>query len=132
MDARTFGSWRSCGVGRIRSVTTGDARVERRPTHVTTDGRPPFRVDDARARGKTMANPFTHSVASPAPIVGARPSVTELAVERVLDKRYKIVAPIGAGGSSQVYLAQDTALNREVALQGLAAAAAADPQRRNM
>jgi tRNA A-37 threonylcarbamoyl transferase component Bud32 len=79
-----------------------------------------------------MANPFTHSVASPAAIVGARPSVTELAVERVLDKRYKIVAPIGAGGSSQVYLAQDTALNREVAIKVLDPAAAADANLRKM
>ena len=44
-------------------------------------------------------------------IVAARQMIHELAMERVLDKRYKIVAPIGAGGSSQVYLAQDTALN---------------------
>ena len=79
-----------------------------------------------------MANPFIHSVAKPAAIVGARPPVTELAVERVLDKRYKIVAPIGAGGSSQVYLAQDTALNREVAIKVLDPVAASDANLRRM
>jgi len=65
-------------------------------------------------------------------IVGARLPVKELAMERVLDKRYKIVAPIGAGGSSQVYLANDTALNREVAIKILDAAAAADGTLRKM
>lgn len=80
-----------------------------------------------------MGNPFSQSVAQGGHgIVAARPPVTELAVERVLDKRYKIVAPIGAGGSSQVYLAQDTALNREVAIKVLDAAAAADPTLRRM
>lgn len=80
-----------------------------------------------------MGNPFSQSVAQGSHgIVAARPPVTELAVERVLDKRYKIVAPIGAGGSSQVYLAQDTALNREVAIKVLDAAAAADPTLRKM
>ncbi|HEY6957752.1 MAG TPA: protein kinase [Candidatus Limnocylindria bacterium] len=53
-------------------------------------------------------------------------------MERVLDKRYKILSPIGAGGSSQVYLAQDTALKREVAIKVLDAEAAADPQTRKM
>lgn len=80
-----------------------------------------------------MGNPFSQSVAQGGHgIVAARPPVTELAVERVLDKRYKIVAPIGTGGSSQVYLAQDTALNREVAIKVLDAAAAADPTLRRM
>lgn len=80
-----------------------------------------------------MANPFAHTVSHGSHgIVAARQPVTELAVERVLDKRYKIVSPIGAGGSSQVYLAQDTVLNREVAIKVLDAAAAADPVLRKM
>ncbi len=80
-----------------------------------------------------MSNPFAHTVAPRAGgIVGARPPMTELAVERVLDKRYKIVAPIGAGGSSQVYLANDTALNREVAIKVLDPSAAADQSLRKM
>ncbi len=73
-----------------------------------------------------MGNPLTQAFAPrPNAIVGAR-AQTELVVERVLDNRYKIVAPIGAGGSSQVYLAHDSALNREVAIKQLDAAAAAD------
>jgi tRNA A-37 threonylcarbamoyl transferase component Bud32 len=80
-----------------------------------------------------MGNPFSQAAARGGhAIVGARLPVTELAVERVLDKRYKILAPIGAGGSSQVYLAQDTVLNREVAIKVLDAAAAADPVLRKM
>jgi hypothetical protein len=47
-------------------------------------------------------------------------------LERVLDKRYRIGSPLGAGGSSQVYLAQDTVLNREVAIKVLDPAGAAD------
>src|SRR5713226_9804071 len=73
-----------------------------------------------------MGNPVTQAFAPRSnAIVGAR-AQTELVVERVLDNRYKIVAPIGAGGSSQVYLAHDSALNREVAIKQLDAAAAAD------
>ena len=51
-------------------------------------------------------------------------------MERVLDKRYRIGSPLGAGGSSQVYLAQDTALNREVAIKVLDPVGAADPNLR--
>ncbi|MGH2492639.1 MAG: serine/threonine-protein kinase [Candidatus Limnocylindria bacterium] len=49
-----------------------------------------------------------------------------------MDKRYQISQPIGAGGSSQVYLAKDTALNREVAIKVLDTAAAADGNLRRM
>ena len=80
-----------------------------------------------------MADPLAHTASRGSHgIVAARQSVIELAVERVLDKRYKIVSPIGVGGSSQVYLAQDTVLNREVAIKVLDAAAAADPVLRKM
>ena len=51
---------------------------------------------------------------------------TELAVDRILDQRYRILEPIGAGGTSQVYLAQDTALGREVAIKVLDPQASAD------
>lgn len=79
-----------------------------------------------------MANPlsevFEHR---PRAIVGTsgaeRPRrATELGVDRVLDQRYRIIEPIGTGGSSQVYLAQDTALGREVAVKVLDPQAAAD------
>jgi tRNA A-37 threonylcarbamoyl transferase component Bud32 len=80
-----------------------------------------------------MGNPFSHTITNRGSgIVAARPLMTELAVERVLDKRYKIVTPIGAGGSSQVYLAQDLALKREVAIKVLDAAAAANAELRKM
>src|SRR2546422_1596155 len=65
-------------------------------------------------------------------IVGAPRRGTELGLERVLQSRYRIVEPIGTRGSSQVYLAQDTALNREVAIKVLDPAAAADGKTRGM
>ena len=101
---------------------------------VTRDGHMAFRPSDdgAGGQGRRMGNPFAQSVPTRAATVGGRPAVLELAVERVLDKRYKIVTPIGAGGSSQVYLAQDTVLNREVAIKVLDAAAAADANLRRM
>ena len=53
-------------------------------------------------------------------------------MERVLEGRYKIEEPLGVGGSSQVYLARDQALNRDVALKVLDPAAAADGNTRRM
>lgn len=53
-------------------------------------------------------------------------------MERVLEGRYKIEEPLGVGGSSQVYLARDQALNRDVALKVLDPAAAADGETRRM
>src|SRR5581483_3029559 len=120
--------------GGIQPVANPRWRRGGRARRVTAVAGPALSAgDEAGARGRRMGNPFTQAVARRSgAIVGARPPVTELAVERVLDKRYKIVAPIGAGGSSQVYLAQDTALNREVAIKVLDAAAAADPTLRKM
>ena len=78
-----------------------------------------------------MANPLLNVFDRKAgAIVGAGTQLsrrgTELAVDRILDQRYRILEPIGAGGSSQVYLAQDTALGREVAVKVLDPQAAAD------
>jgi tRNA A-37 threonylcarbamoyl transferase component Bud32 len=53
-------------------------------------------------------------------------------MERVLQGRYKIEEPLGVGGSSQVYLARDQALNRDVALKVLDPAAAADDTLRKL
>ena len=53
-------------------------------------------------------------------------------MERVLEGRYKIEEPLGVGGSSQVYLARDQALNRDVALKVLDPEAAADGNLRRM
>ncbi len=50
----------------------------------------------------------------------------ELAVDRVLDQRYRIVEPIGVGGSSQVYRAFDESLRRDVAVKVLDPQAASD------
>jgi serine/threonine-protein kinase len=38
-------------------------------------------------------------------------------VGRVLAGRYRLLAPIGAGASAQVYLAEDTRLKRRVAVK---------------
>jgi serine/threonine-protein kinase len=47
-------------------------------------------------------------------------------VGRVLDGRYRVVAPIGTGASAAVYLADDTVLRRRVAVKILHAALAGD------
>ena len=79
-----------------------------------------------------MANPlidaFDRRTGAIVGMLGADGSrrVTELGVDRILEQRYRILEPIGAGGSSQVYLAQDTALGREVAVKVLDPHAAAD------
>jgi tRNA A-37 threonylcarbamoyl transferase component Bud32 len=85
-----------------------------------------------------MANPLTDVFdRRTGTIVGTQGAdrsrrVTELGVDRVLDQRYRILEPIGAGGSSQVYLAQDTALGREVAVKVLDPHAAADATLRKL
>src|SRR6184192_160451 len=80
-----------------------------------------------------MSNPLTHvATRSVGVIVGAPARATELGMERVLQGRYKIEEPLGVGGSSQVYLARDQALNRDVALKVLDPEAAADGNLRRM
>jgi len=80
-----------------------------------------------------MSNPLTHvATRSAGVIVGPPARATELGMERVLQGRYKIEEPLGVGGSSQVYLARDQALNRDVALKVLDPAAAADGNLRRM
>src|SRR2546423_9484909 len=85
-----------------------------------------------------MGNPLVNAFdRSPRAIVGTAGvdimrRGTELAVDRILDQRYRILEPIGAGGSSQVYLAQDTALGREVAVKVLDPHAAADSTLRKL
>ncbi len=48
-------------------------------------------------------------------------------VGRVLGSRYRLVAPVGAGASAQVYLADDVQLRRQVAVKLLHPALANDP-----
>jgi len=50
----------------------------------------------------------------------------ELAVDRVLDQRYRVLEPLGVGGSAQVYLARDESLHRDVAVKVLDPQAAGD------
>ena len=49
-------------------------------------------------------------------------------VGRVLDGRYRVIAPIGTGASAAVYLADDTVLRRRVAIKVLHAGLAHDEQ----
>src|SRR3989454_4888870 len=80
-----------------------------------------------------MSTPLTHvATRSAGVIVGPPARATELGMERVLQGRYKIEEPLGVGGSSQVYLARDQALNRDVALKVLDPEAAADGNLRRM
>ena len=85
-----------------------------------------------------MANPLIEAFdRRPGAIVGSPGAErtrrgTELGLDRILDQRYKILEPIGTGGSSQVYLAQDTALGREVAVKVLDPHAAADSTLRKL
>lgn len=84
--------------------------------------------------GNPLSGAFDRKAAA---IVGAPGTTgsrrfTELAVDRVLDQRYRILESIGAGGSSQVYLAQDTALGRQVAVKILDPRAAADTTLRRL
>src|SRR2546427_2158371 len=79
-----------------------------------------------------MSNPLTHVASQRLGVIVGAPRGTELGMERVLEGRYKIEEPLGVGGSSQVYLARDQALNRDVALKVLDPAAAADGNTRRM
>ena len=56
----------------------------------------------------------------------------ELAVDRVIAQRYKILEPIGIGGSSQVYTAHDQTLGRQVAIKILDDRAAAQEDLRRL
>jgi serine/threonine protein kinase len=74
-----------------------------------------------RAAYRTVQNPLLSS--------GANDETTrrlESDIDKVLDQRYRIVQPLGAGGSAQVYLAEDQALGREVAVKILDQEAARD------
>ena len=87
-----------------------------------------------------MTGPFLRGIASTTgarfgtpggAALGLRGRV-ELAVDRVLDSRYRITEPIGQGGSSQVYLAYDQSLKRDVAIKVLDPHAAADSNLRKL
>ncbi len=56
----------------------------------------------------------------------------ELAVDRVIDQRYRIAGPLGVGGSSQVYRARDLTLGRDVAIKILDDRASSDATLRRL
>ena len=56
----------------------------------------------------------------------------ELPVDRIIAQRYKILEPIGTGGSSQVYTAHDLTLGRQVAIKILDDRAAAEEDLRRL
>jgi beta-lactam-binding protein with PASTA domain/serine/threonine protein kinase len=74
-----------------------------------------------KVQGRSHARlPFADSL-----YLVASPHLAEQ-VGRVLDGRYRVVAPIGTGASAAVYLADDTVLRRRVAVKILHAALAGD------
>lgn len=83
-----------------------------------------------------MANPISQMLPVRRAMVGAaQPTQTarwELAVDRVIAQRYKVIEPIGSGGTSQVYLAHDLTLGRQVALKILDDQAAAQDDLRRL
>src|SRR3989475_1955952 len=80
-----------------------------------------------------MSNAQTNVVTRIVCVVGGGTErATDMGMGRVLQGRYKIEEPLGVGGSSQVYLARDQALNRDVALKVLDPEAAADGNLRRM
>ncbi|MFN2519415.1 MAG: serine/threonine-protein kinase [Candidatus Limnocylindria bacterium] len=85
-----------------------------------------------------MADPLANALVRPVGGIVARPTegqpggTTELTVDRVLEQRYRILETSGTGGSSQVYLAHDAVLGREVAIKLLDPRAASDTSLRRL
>ena len=85
-----------------------------------------------------MGDPLAHAFVRRVGGIVGRPTegqpggTTELTVDRVLEQRYRILETSGTGGSSQVYLAHDAVLGREVAIKLLDPRAAADSSLRRL
>ena len=87
-----------------------------------------------------MAGPLLRGISAatgarfgaPSDLLAASRGRVELAVDRVLDGRYRVTEPIGQGGSSQVYLAYDEQMHRNVAVKVLDQQAASDGSLRKL
>lgn len=84
-------------------------------------GRGPLAVSSEISRKIDQRGPFDPTILTPMSLGGLHDNIG-----RIVGERYKLVRPIGRGASAQVYLAQDTTLDRPVAVKLLHTGLAGD------